>query len=583
MGFSINSPGSSFLKISEVGLQKVTDKINNIFDLENPDGVQALIQDQLNTGVLSSFDDPINLGIPGVNSKPGVDKTTETGTSSTLYNQDVASEVFKMTEVEGADNGKEVSLGDRPYSLFNKFSLVNYRGTPLNPEGSKSEGKSKFYNKIDQNTLVNPTASKIIDVTGSVKNNFGYRYDYSDFAMAKYFGKMPNNMMVTLRRFAFPAPDDIVSPVGQIGETTPQPDIARAITWLGEQSGNNISEIIKFSTGYSWKDAEASMQELESRRGKQSGAVGKLINENTFLSAIVNTSNGGDAYSLAIQEANSGYDSFKNTYPNHIFGPLNVIKNVLIREQGLTFEQEFTLKFEYELRELNGANPKILMLDQLANMLALTYSNAPFWGGGVRYIGDGSLAKPLGNIAKLRSGDYKGFLGSVVSDFTGKKSGSAVGDIMEFGKEFISGGGVGKALGSMLSGEFLQMFNTPQGGQAAASLLTGDPTGQWHVTIGNPLNPIAVIGNLACTGTSINFEGGMGVQDFPEKMVVTVTLKPGRPRDKAEIESMFNSGRGRFYLQPDDVADINKTIDVSAYGNKDNKKYVNTFRKLANG
>ena len=74
----------------------------------------------------------------------------------------------------------------------------------------------------------------------------------------------------------------------------------------------------------------------------------------------------------------------------------------------------------------------------------------------------------------------------------------------------------------------------------------------------------------------------MGLQDFPERLVVTVTLKPARPRDKAEIESMFNSGRGRFYLQPNDEADINNTLDVSAYGNKD-KKSRNTFRKLANG
>jgi len=68
-------------------------------------------------------------------------------------------------------------------------------------------------------------------------------------------------------------------------------------------------------------------------------------------------------------------------------------------------------------------------------------------------------------------------------------------------------------------------------------------------------------------------------------MIVTVTLKPGRPRDKAEIESMFNTGRGRFYLQPDDTADINITKDVSAYGNKDKEsnEYVNTFRRNSNG
>jgi len=582
MGFSISGPGNAFMQISEVGLNKATNKINSIFDIENPDGVQSLIQDQLDSGVLTSFDNSVNLGIPGVSGQAAEGKTTSYGKAGTLYNNDVASEKFKITEVEGKD-ATTVELGPRPYSLFNKFSLVNYRGTPLNPEGSKSEGKSKFYNKIDPNTLINPSASKIIEITGSIKNNFGYRYDYSDFALAKYFGKIPNNMMITLRRFAFPAPDDIVSPVGGSGEGQPQPDIARAVTWMSEESGNSIGEIIKFDTGYGWDDAEAEMQTLQSKRGARSGIVGKKINESTFLSAAANAANGVNALDAITNEANAGFDSFKDTYPNHVFGPLNVIKNVLVRKSGLSFNQEFTLKFEYELRDLNGANPKVLMLDQLSNILALTYSNAPFWGGGARYIGDGSVAKPLGDIAKLRAGDYKGFLGSVVSDFTGKNTGNVFGDITEGFKSFLGEGGPGKMLNQFLQGGLAQLFNTPQGGEAAAALLSGDPTGQWHITIGNPLNPIAVIGNLACTGTNISFDGAMGVQDFPERMIVTITLKPGRPRDKAEIESMFNSGRGRFYLQPDDVADINKTLDVSAYGNKDNKKYVNTFRKLSNG
>ena len=134
----------------------------------------------------------------------------------------------------------------------------------------------------------------------------------------------------------------------------------------------------------------------------------------------------------------------------------------------------------------------------------------------------------------------------------------------------------------------LELFNSPQGGQAVNSFLTGDPTGQWHLTIGNPLNPMAVIGNLVCTDTKISFAGELGPNDFPEKLIMEVSLKPGRPRDKAEIESMFNAGRGRFYIQPDDTADINNTFDVSAYGNKDRRgegssKYTNTFRKYANG
>ena len=587
MGFSISgSVNNAFMQSSEFGLNRTNSLINKIFDIENPDGVQLnAIETQLKLNTtLSSFDasDALSVSIPGKQSGTNVENTAVT-IGDQLYNNLALSETFTIPAEKTGGAKTTINLGERPYSLFNKFSLVNYRGTPLNPEGSKSQGKSQFYNKIDSNTLVNPTASKIIELTSaSAAASNSYRYDYSDFALTKYFGKIPNNWMITLRRFAFPAPDDIISPeiaAGSVGSKPTQPDIARAITWMSEETGNNIADILKFSTGYNWKDAEAEMQTLQSQRGAQSGKVGAFINSNKLASALLNAGNGLNAYDAAVREANAGYDSFSNTYPNHIFGPVNVIKNVLIREQGMTFEQEFTLKFEYELRDLNGANPKILMLDQLSNILALTYSNAPFWGGGTRYIDDGSVAKPLGDIARLKDGDYGGFLSSVANDvkqgfinITGGK-GLSIAGLAE---------GLGKTLGNVFGGNLMQLFNTPQGGQAVASLLTGDPTGQWHVTIGNPLNPIAVIGNLACTGTTINFEGGMGLQDFPERLVVTVTLKPGRPRDKAEIESMFNSGRGRFYLQPDDEADINNTLDVSAYGNKD-KKYVNTFRKLANG
>ena len=223
------------------------------------------------------------------------------------------------------------------------------------------------------------------------------------------------------------------------------------------------------------------------------------------------------------------------------------------------------------------------MLDQLANILALTYNNAPFWGGDVRYIGDGSVARPLGKLGLLKSGDFGGYMKSVVSDLTGKDTGSTWKNLTEGVSDFVSGDNIQKTVNNLLSGSLMDMFNSPQGGQAVAALLSGDPTGQWHVTIGNPLNPIAVIGNLACTNTAVNFEGPMGLQDFPEKLVVEITLKPARPRDKAEIESMFNSGRGRFYIQPADEIDINATIDVNAYGKTQKSKLDSELRKYSNG
>lgn len=522
-------------------------------------------------------------------------------TGSKYYSDIVDSEVYKSTQP--GNEGKKITVGARPYSAFNKYSLINYRGNPLDSTKNGFESNidgNTVYQKININDLQNPTVTQIIERTSALTDNYAYRYQYSDFALAKFYGKIPNNMLITLRRFAYPAADDIVTPQGlakdgKTMENIQQPDIARAVTWLGEAPGNMMGEILKFSNGFNWKDAEAEVQTLESKKQASSGTFGSTVQNNAVLSAMANAGSGRDAVAANANKQNAGFDAFKNTYPNHVFGPLNVIKNVLVREQGLKFEQEFKLKFEYELRAFEGANPKIMMLDQLANILALTYNNAPFWGGSVRYISDGAVAKPLGNLSKLREGDYLGFAGSIVDDMGKMFKGAGAGFSGAAGA--LMSGDIGGALGALKDNKFLNnliggaamdMFNTPQGGQAVASLLTGDPTGQWHVTIGNPLNPIMVVGNLCLQDCNITFDGGMGLQDFPEKMIVEITLKPGRPRDKAEIESMFNSGRGRFYVQPDDVADINKTVDVSAYGNKDKKGagkdvFVNNFRKLSNG
>ena len=105
------------------------------------------------------------------------------------------------------------------------------------------------------------------------------------------------------------------------------------------------------------------------------------------------------------------------------------------------------------------------------------------------------------------------------------------------------------------------------------------------MTVGNPMNPMMVCGNLALRSSSVEFEGPLGFEGFPSKIKLTVELEPARPRDKGEIESMFNAGRGRMYLQPEveGAVDIDAIVDVSAYGNKDRGKFTPGFsEKLSN-
>ena len=83
------------------------------------------------------------------------------------------------------------------------------------------------------------------------------------------------------------------------------------------------------------------------------------------------------------------------------------------------------------------------------------------------------------------------------------------------------------------------------------SLLVGDPVGEWHLTIGNPLRPIACIGNLLCTGTTIEpVSNTLGYDDFPVDWKVTVKLKHAMPLDRAGIEMIFNAGQRRTYWVP---------------------------------
>ena len=450
------------------------------------------------------------------------------------------------------DTKKTVSGKDTQQSIFNNFSLFRFNGTPF------KDATVDSYNTVDfgdASVYENPTVSKIIDKCDA-SGSQSYRYEWSDFALCKYLGKIPNNHMITLRRFSFPIGDDIMSLKlpNKGGELVPvpQPDVARAITWMSESTGNKLEEILKFDFNYKWKQVDADIQTLDSQNQSKRGKLGSFIDNSTILSSLNATANGVDAAGKRrIESQGAGFDPFKETYPNHVFGPYNSIRSMQVRDGGMEFSHSFTLKFQYEMRAIGDANPKILLLDQFANIMALTYSNAPFWGGEVRYTnsGQGSIGRPLGDISKLQNGQYGDFFKSVLGDLKGLAGGGTMGGIT---------GLLGKTANNLLGGALMDLFNTPQGGQIAQALLTGDPTGSWHVTVGNPLNPIAVIGNLICEKTEVQFTGPLGPLDFPENLEVSVTLKPGRPRDKSEIESMFNSGKGRFFITPKDGPDINK-------------------------
>ena len=479
-------------------------------------------------------------------------------------------------------NPDKVSEGPGVKSLYNKWALHNYKNTGTGTVRGKNAYKK--YNKTtlegNDSNILNPTARRIVEYA-SVNGGSGYSYSFSDFIQCEHYGQISNEYLITLRRFAYPVNDDIMNVTGldKNGKEfdSSQPDLARVMTWMSPALGNDMKEILKFGTAFPWKKVESEIQTVQGN-AKSRGKLGEMMDSSSLGRAVEAGLSGKSASEAAtIRDKGGGFDPMKETYPNKVFGPLNVIKEVLSREQGLQFDSEFNLTFHYDLRGYLGTSPKIAFMDTLSNILALTYNNAPFWGGATRYTGSGSVGAPFGDAEKLKNGDYAGFMTSLTTQLK-SSMGAAFDDIGKAASGLLSGKGINalgdsKIMDNIIGGGLMKLMNGPQGGQVIAAFLTGDPTGQWHMTVGNPMNPMMVCGNLALQNSSVEFEGPLGYEGFPSKMKLVCSLKPARPRDKGEIESMFNAGRGRMYLQPEveGAVDLDKIVDVSAYGNKDRK------------
>ena len=437
---------------------------------------------------------------------------------------------FKQPTTYSVKKGVESDAeSDAPTSRVNNWTLLKYKGQGENPDYNKAMVGS---GAGDSGLAINHTANNIIQRTFT-KGSASFRYFQKDFIFCEHYGKVTNNHMLTLRRFPFPVEDNILDPKKYSMQEKKvvdniQPALAQAVTWMSPTIGNSLNEILKFGVGFKWKETEAELQTIESKP-RDRGMVGGMIDSIPYSQ---NAQGGLAGESAATthrrKQQGGGWDPLKQTYPNHTFAPLNVIKSMQVRDSGLTFDQSFSLTFNYDLKGIPNTSPKMAFLDVLANLLVLTYNNAHFWGGAIRYTGGGVVGNSLGDLEKLKKGDIKGFMGSVMKDI-----GGTIKNVAEDLKGALSGDS--KILNNVIGGGLMDLFGGPQGGQVAAAFLTGESTGQWHLTVGNPLNPIAVIGNLGCKKADFQFDGPLGYEDFPTKLKVVIELQPNRPRDKADI------------------------------------------------
>ncbi len=392
-------------------------------------------------------------------------------------------------------------------------------------------------------------------------------YQYADFMFCKDLGKMPNNYMITLRRFPDGCGDHINYVFGEgagadVEKKTQMhsPDIGRMITWLNT-GGNDMESILKYSYNMPYEKLTA---EFEKKQGSEgSGLLKQLFQvcDKSYQAQVLKGQVAGSSFqNIGVLSGRGKYSgdwnvqgeraSFLDQYDkNRSYGPLDVIKSTHKRAQGLEFSHKFTLNFDYELRSYDGVNGKAAFLDLLANILCVTYTTGKFWGG-ARLNTGAHQSMPYSNLPIWQwEKNAPQDVGAVVDDImdsismifgAAKEKVKSAGGILEFGKQLLGG------FGTMLLGGMLNKLGRPDK-WAYSSLLSDAPVGMWHVTIGNPRNPILSVGNLILTNCEIKHSGPLGIDDFPTQLRVTCELESAMPRDITKIEQMYLMGDSRIY------------------------------------
>jgi len=453
-------------------------------------------------------------------------------------------------------------------------------------------------------------------------------YYWKDFLYCKYYGTIPNNYMITLRRFPTPVldnlsvPESVKTSEAYLTKGAGRP-VAQAVTWFGGNTGNVLSSLIQFTTGLEWdQDTQA---DVITQEATSKGFYGDLPYK--WFSEAARVVTGTDDLSLALQSIGENaaiyadpnnttvesrrYSGLRDRATEGNFGllskyqwvPMDVIKDTYVRKSGLKFTWEnLNVVFEYDLTSVGEVNTKAAMLDIMGNLLSIGTNYGNFLSPDIKYNsefpavgfpgGEEGLLQfykdPLNFILtygeKILNAQGQATKSAQGAQITGEISPGAststensdlaelraqilqltnkdgatvdINKIRDLSKKFP--GALRRILQNVVTADYIEKI------QASSSLLTGTPIGEWHLTIGNPCNPIAMIGNLICDDLKIEFGDALGPDDFPTTIKATFTLKHARSRERGEIESIFNRGDGRLYQSSLETSSSLQSYDAYA-------------------
>lgn len=445
-------------------------------------------------------------------------------------------------------SAKVVDMYGSP-SIFNKNAIF------VHP---RSYSKNGFKRNKDLRGQEKPYSTEVPDVReviNSLQSDPKRALNYSDFYFSRFFRTMKMNRAMVLRRFPFPTYNNLSFALKN--ETSNQDIIkplSKGVTFFGGETGNDVSDIIKIAGYKNYKELTA---DLDFIKGVDKGIDDAPLFQTGSrgvkgLKAFSALQNKGD---LSGRQKDAVDRMIGKNWENDRRGPENVIHKTNLADVGVGANLEFKLRFEYDLRSVNNINPRIVMLDLISNLMTLVHTNAEFWGGQNIVLPNHQQFPFIGDEESFYSGNYGNYLSSVVDWFSEPfSSGGAFSGILD---GIMSGdfSALGNLLGNAVSGAMdLQSSKSRSSVVGLKTLLDSSPIGNYHLTIGNPLDPWASIGNLICPSFELSFDDNLGHHNTPLRVILDVDLKTATPLDSTGVQGIFANGliANRMYMKPEE-------------------------------
>lgn len=336
-------------------------------------------------------------------------------------------------ENEGSELKRYAEAQTVVHSLFNPYYGMdpNYIG-PNQPIAAMANWGDK---NLD---LDNCTITNLVMLSRKKASILGQaRYKYADFMFCKELG-MPNNHLITLRRYSSPVGDmihggeavdteysittynqkeykvtttstkDSSSSTRSEGtvkgkkrvisykNTVQLADVGHMCCYFGGED-NKLEDILKYSFKQTYKNMNSQIQRQYSKEDDRTSPLGALINSTSkgYSQHMLNSTAGGNNILHWAANAAGGnirklfgqqswYHNNEAMYhvdQNKIYEPKNTIQEIDYYEGKLQFSHEFSIVFSYKLRAYDNISPKAAMLDLLANITKTCYTEGSFWGG----------------------------------------------------------------------------------------------------------------------------------------------------------------------------------------------------------